>query len=74
MPFCHIELEKSDYLIERVDKGGSSALATAGLGVDQAKIRVLEFAVCGVGVVSTRSEAGNTVCMHVAFRKYSNSI
>lgn len=57
MPFCHFELEKSNYLDEQVAKDNSSVAATvAELGLDRANIRVLEFAVCGQGVVSTRSD------------------
>ena len=56
MPFCHFELEKSNYLIKRVAKVGSSI---SPLEIDQAKTKVLEFTVCGVGVVGTRSEVAH---------------
>ena len=52
MPYCHFELEPSDYLSERVSgdlsRGGGGAFATTS--VDLASTRVIEFSSCGVGL------------------------
>ena len=48
MPFCHFELEESDYLSER---GGGHTLEP---NVEIASAKVLEFSPCGVGQVATR--------------------
>ena len=53
MPYCHFELEPSDYLSQRasgdVTRGGGT-FATSGASVDPASTRVIEFSSCGVGI------------------------
>ena len=56
MPYCHFELEPSDYLTERASGGltrgavGGGVFATAGSSVDVASTRVIEFSSCGVSL------------------------
>ena len=50
MPFCHFELEPSDYLNKR---GSDEGLGSTN--VEMANIRVIEFEACRVGLTSTRS-------------------
>ena len=54
MPYCHFELEPSDYLSNRsssVDLSrGGGAFATTGTSVDLASTRVIEFSSRGVGL------------------------
>lgn len=47
MPLCHFELEQSTYLNEG---GGHTLEASAEIG----NARVLEFAPCGLGLLTTR--------------------
>lgn len=60
MPYCHFELEPSDYLSQRASsaelaRGGAGAFATAaGSSVDVASTRVIEFSSCGVGLKNTK--------------------
>ena len=55
MPYCHFELEPSDYLTERasgdLSRGGEAFGTTS---VDPASTRVIEFSACGVGLKNVK--------------------
>ena len=61
LPFCHFDLEESDYLIHRAAMADTLAAADAEICINQANTKVLEFVMCGLGVVSTRSEVGGKI-------------
>ena len=53
MPFCHFDLEQSDYLTRRAVREGKGGAFGAGDGravPDPSSTRVIEFHSCGVGV------------------------
>ena len=53
MPYCHFELEHSDYLSQRAaDSSGRDR--APGVAVDPSSTRVIEFNSCGVGVKNTK--------------------
>ena len=60
MPYCHFELEPSDYLTERASGLGGGDLSCRGgepfgsTSVDLASTRVIEFSACGVGLKNVR--------------------
>ena len=48
MPYCHFDLEHSDYLSQR---GAGGVFASSGTAtIDLPSTRVIEFGSCGVGV------------------------
>ena len=56
MPFCHFELEQSDYISgnrRKPDLKGPRG-SPPGVSLDQAT-RVIEFVSCGINVLNTRS-------------------
>ena len=56
MPYCHFELEESDYISgnrRKPDLKGPKG-SPPGVSLDQAT-RVIEFLSCGINVVNTRS-------------------
>ena len=56
MPYCHFELEESDYISgnrRKPDLKGPKA-APPGVSLDQAT-RVIEFLSCGISVLNTKS-------------------
>ena len=58
MPYCHFELEPSDYLTQRASSAemtrGGGTFARGGTSVDLASTRVIEFSSCGVGVKNVK--------------------
>lgn len=48
MPYCHFDLEQSDYLSQR--EGGAVFTASGATTIDHTSTRVIEFGSCGVGV------------------------
>ena len=58
MPYCHFELEPSDYLAQRASSAemtrGGGMYARGGTTVDLASTRVVEFSSCGVGVKNVK--------------------
>ena len=53
MPYCHFELEHSDYLSRRAADSGVRDRAP-GVAVDPSSTRVIEFNSCGVGIKNTK--------------------
>ena len=70
MPYCHFELEPSDYLSRRTSadlmRGGGGAFASAGSSVDLASTRVIEFSSCGIGLKNVKYV--NAMCVYVNSR------
>jgi hydrocephalus-inducing protein len=57
MPYCHFELEPSDYLTERASGGDLPSRGGEPFGstsIDLASTRVIEFSACGVGLKNVR--------------------
>lgn len=55
MPYCHFELEHSDYLTQRRAGDGSGQAGSAfGSSLDPSSTRVIEFHSCGIGVKITK--------------------
>jgi len=51
MPYCHFDLEQSDYLTKRAVGEGKGGMFRAGrAAADPSSTRVIEFHSCGVGV------------------------
>lgn len=53
MPYCHFDLEQSDYLTRRAVREGKGGAFGAGDGravSDPSSTRVIEFHSCGVGI------------------------
>lgn len=67
MPYCHFELEPSDYLTERASgsdlscRGGEPFSSTS---VDLASTRVIEFSACGVGFKNVRYPVGGGIGLY----------
>ena len=49
MPYCHFELEPSDYLTSR-QSGGGRGVEGRETNFDPGSTRVIEFHSCGVGI------------------------
>ena len=56
MPYCHFELDPSDYLSRRASSGDvASGFTAAGpSSIDVGSTRVIEFSSCGVGVKNVK--------------------
>lgn len=56
MPYCHFELEPSDYLTQRAsgDLPGRGGGPFGTTSVDLASTRVIEFSACGVGLKNVK--------------------
>lgn len=57
MPYCHFDLEQSDYLNRRAvkeGKGGAFGAGDSQAVPDPSSTRVIEFHSCGVGVKIVR--------------------
>ena len=53
MPYCHFDLEQSDYLTRRAvreGKGGAFGAGDSRAVSDPSSTRVIEFHSCGVGI------------------------
>ena len=56
MPYCHFELDPSDYLSRRASAGdvASGFTAASPSSIDVGSTRVIEFSSCGVGVKNVK--------------------